>query len=157
VYRRLADAVGKQEDVFAECKSIRDAIKHLSGLDENLNPKPAPTRTRKAGTGSTAAALEPPGADTSPTGLKAELENAGADEIIVNIQDDADKLEEVAKASIVKLSPDKVYDALINAWTDDQLRELIRRVNMYLGPPTSMTTTTTTTDFARRAFTQPTQ
>jgi hypothetical protein len=39
VYRRLADAVGKQEDVFAKCKSIRDAIKHLSTLDDDLNPK----------------------------------------------------------------------------------------------------------------------
>ena len=44
VYRRLAEAVAKKEDVFADCKSIRDALKHLSGLDDNLNPKPAPAR-----------------------------------------------------------------------------------------------------------------
>jgi hypothetical protein len=148
IYRKLARAVGMQSDVFekAECKSIRDAIKHLSGLDENLKPKPAPA-TRGQRTGSTAAGLQPPEADTPPTGLKAELENAAADEIIVSI--DADKLEEVAKASIAKLSPDKVCDALTNAWTPDQLRELITRVNMFLGPPAA------TPDLRRRPLPQP--
>src|SRR5215471_7436535 len=45
VYRRLAGAVAKKEDVFCSCLSIRDAIKHLSGLDDDLNPKPPSTRT----------------------------------------------------------------------------------------------------------------
>jgi hypothetical protein len=144
VYRRLAKAVGLQEDVFAKCKSIRDALAHLSGLDENLNPKPAPAKRSGAKrTGSSAAALEPPEPDT-PSGLKAELENAGADEIIVSIEADADKLEEVAKASIARMSPDKVCDALTKAWTADQLRDLIKRVNVHLGtlavpPPPAQT------------------
>ena len=63
------------------------------------------------------------------------LQATDAGEIIANIQDDADKLAEVAKASIVKLAPDKVCDALIKVWTDDQLRDLIKRVNVYLNAP----------------------
>jgi len=126
VYRRLAEAVAKKEDVFANCKSIRDAIKHLSGLDENLEPKPAPAKKpRKSQTGSSATGLEPTQTDTISV-LEAELENA-ADEIISNIHD-ADKLEDVAKASIIKLSPDKVYTALTQAWDRDQLRDLIKRL-----------------------------
>jgi hypothetical protein len=52
------------------------------------------------------------------------LQGTDADEIIANIQDDSDKLEEVAKASIVKLTPDKVCDALTQAWDVEQLRDL---------------------------------
>ena len=162
LYRRLAVAVDKKGDVFAKCKSIRDAMKELAKYDlksETLVLKPERKHTpRQTHNGNTVTGLAPPEADTPPTGLKAELENAGADEIIVNIQDDADKLEEVAKASIVKLSPEKVCDALTKAWSADELRDLIKRVNMYLGPPTATTTTTTTaTDFARRTFAQPVQ
>ena len=149
VYRRLARAVGLQEDVFAKCKSIRDALAYLSTLDENLNPKPVKPRKSK-GTGSSATALEPPQADT-PSGLEAELENAAADEIISNIHD-ADKFEEVAKASIVKLAPDKVCDALIKVWTDDQLRDLIKRVNAYLTTPRDLNIPPP----LRRPLTQPT-
>ena len=126
LYRRLAEAVAKKPDVFANCKSIRDAMKHLSGLDENLEPKPAPAKKpRKSQTGSSATGLEPTQTDTISV-LEAELENA-ADEIISNIHD-ADKLEDVAKASIIKLSPDKVYTALTQAWDRDQLRDLIKRL-----------------------------
>jgi hypothetical protein len=59
VYRRLAVAVGKQEDVFAKCLSIRDALKHLSTLDENLDPKPVKKRTprQKQAGGSSATGL----------------------------------------------------------------------------------------------------
>jgi hypothetical protein len=131
VYRRLAEAVAKKEDVFAGCISIREALKHLSGLDENLNPKPQRTRTpRTTQTGSTAAALEPAEAD-KPSGLETELENAAADEIISNIHD-ADKLDEVATASVARMTPDKVCGALTKAWSPDQLRDLIKRVNDYL-------------------------
>jgi len=133
VYRRLAEAVAKKEDVFANCKSIRDAIKHLSKLDENLNPKPTPTRPTptKTRTGSSATGLQPPEPDTTSTGLKAELDNAGADEIVVSI-DDTDKLAEVAKASLAKLSPDKVSDALIEAWNAEQLSALASRLTAHL-------------------------
>jgi hypothetical protein len=118
-----------QPDVFAKCKSIRDALAHLSGLDENLNPKPV--KPRKSRTGSSATALEPPepAASTDPAVVLGEID---ASDIIDNIKDDADKFEEVAKASIVKLSPDKVFDALTKAWTADQFRDLSKRVNLYL-------------------------
>jgi hypothetical protein len=133
LYRRLAEAVAKKEDVFAKCKSIRDAMKHLSGLDKDLNPKPAaptqPRPTRK--TGNSVTGLAPPETDTPSGGLEAELENAAADEIIGNIHD-ADKLEDVAKATLAKLSPDKVCDALIGAWDTDQLRNLNRRLIAHL-------------------------
>ena len=100
VYRRLADAVALKEDVFAKCKSIRDAIKHLSTLDDDLNPKPPrPRRPRKVQTGSSAAGLQPPEPDTTAAGLEAELESAAADEIISNIRD-AEKLEDVAKEPV---------------------------------------------------------
>jgi hypothetical protein len=141
VYRRLAVAVGKQEDVFAGCTSIRAALKHLSGLDENLDPKPTPTRRPGATrTGSSATGLQPPEPATSSTGLKEELENAGADEIIANIQDDDEKLEELAKASIAKLTPDKLYDALIEARSVNELRDLAKQLTHHvsaLGPSTT--------------------
>ena len=60
------------------------------------------------------------------------LQAADAGEIIANIQDDDDKLEEVAKASIIKLTPDKVSDALIEAWNADQLTALANRLTTYL-------------------------
>jgi hypothetical protein len=44
------------------------------------------------------------------------LQATDAGEIIANIQDDDDKLEEVARASIVKLTPDKVCDVLTKSW-----------------------------------------
>jgi hypothetical protein len=132
LYRRLADAVAEKENVFEKCKSIRDAIKYLSGLDGNLNQKPAKPRSSSSKTGSSATGLSPPDADTPSTGLEAELENAAAGEIINSIQDDADKLEEVVKASIAKLTPDKVCGALTKAWGADQLRDLTRRLNTYL-------------------------
>jgi hypothetical protein len=104
VYRNLADAVALKVDVFANCKSIRAALKVLSGLDENLEPKPEQPKKPRASS-SSATGHGPPQPDTSSGGLQAELENAGADEIITSIQDDTDKLEEVARASIAKLTP----------------------------------------------------
>lgn len=94
-------------------QKLRDALKHLSGLDENLNPKAQRQRPGPTPKGdSTATGLPPPEADKPSTGLEAELENAAADEIIDSIKDDADKLQEIAKASIAKLTPDKVCLAL---------------------------------------------
>src|SRR5262249_51166294 len=63
VYRRLAEAVAKKADVFAKCKSIRDALQHLSALDENLERKPEGPKKRTTRTGSTATGLLPPDAD----------------------------------------------------------------------------------------------
>ena len=155
VYRRLAEALAKKQDVFAKCKSIRDALKHLSTLDEHLNPKPAPAKKpRGQRTGSTAAALAPPEADTPPTGLKAELENAAADEIIVSI--DADKLEEVAKASIAKLGADKVCDAIIGAFSVSQIADLTKRLNDHVQRQPKATAVPLAPDFHRRPLPQPT-
>jgi hypothetical protein len=155
VYRRLAEALARKADVFAKCKSIRDAIKHLSGLDEHLNPKPEVKRTRTTRTGSTAAGLAPPEADTPPTGLKAELENAAADEIIVSI--DAEKLEEVAKATIAKLGADRVCDAIIGAFSVSQIADLTKRLNDHVQrQPKATAVPPPPPDLHRRSIVQPT-
>jgi hypothetical protein len=142
LYRRLADAVAAKENIFANCTSIRAAMQRLSMYefdDEgNLQLKPDPQSRPKAnGTGNGVTGLEPPEADTPLTGLKAELENAAADEIIVSIKHDADKLEEIAEASIARLTPDKVCVALAKAWDASQLRDLVRHVNAYLNTLTT--------------------
>jgi hypothetical protein len=65
------------------------------------------------------------------------LQATDAGEIIANIKDDTDKLEEVAKASIVKLTPDKVCDVLTKAWSAEQLHDLTKRVSAYLATLTA--------------------
>jgi hypothetical protein len=115
LYMRLAEHKSK----VSKAKSIREA--------RELLPKAKPRgREREP---------EISNAVTNSTDPAVVLQATDAGEIIANIQDDADKLEEVAKASIVKLTPDKVCDALIKVWTDDQLRDLIKRVNAYLTTP----------------------
>ena len=74
---------------------------------------------------------------TNSTDPAVVLQATDAGEILANIQDDTDKLEEIAKASIVKLTPDKVCVALTKAWSADQLRDLITRVNTYLATLTA--------------------
>src|SRR5262249_59201891 len=69
---------------------------------------------------------------TNSTDPAVVLQATDAGEIIANIKDDTDKLEEVAKASIVKLTPDKVCVALTKAWSVDQLRDLIKLVDAYV-------------------------
>jgi hypothetical protein len=134
IYRRLAEAVAQKEDFFAKCKSIRDAIKHRAKYDDDLVLKPEQPSKPRGGkrTGSGAAGLTPPEPAIRSGGLEAELENAAADDIVNNLADDTDKLEEVAQRSIAKLSPDKVCDALTQAWTPDQLRDLRTRLTAYL-------------------------
>jgi hypothetical protein len=115
LYMRLAEHKSK----VSKAKSIREA--------RELLPKAKPRgREREP---------EISNAVTNSTDPAVVLQATDAGEIIANIQDDADKLGEVAKASIVKLAPDKVCDALIKVWTDDQLRDLIKRVNAYLATP----------------------
>jgi hypothetical protein len=127
VYRRLAGAVAIKDDFFAGCKSIRDAIKHRSRFDDDLNLKPEKPKKPKP-TSSSAAGLEP----TIPAkgGLEADLQSVDADEIIAAI--DADKLAHLAQASITKLSPDEVCAALTQAWDVDQLRDLVSRLGDHL-------------------------
>ena len=141
LYRRLAEAVAKKEDFFAKCKSIRDAMKHLAKYeyddDGNLKLKPErkpKPRTKK--TGNTVTGLPPPDADTPSTDPAVVLQAIDASDIIDNIKDDDDKMEEVAQRSIVKLTPDKVCDALTKAWTSDQLKDLSRRLTLHLNKST---------------------
>jgi hypothetical protein len=144
VYRRLYDAVALKEDFFAECTSIRAALVHLSKFDpETLEPKPAPAlrKPRSKQTGSSATA--PPDA-TPSTDPAVVLQATAADEIIVNIQGDTDKLEDVARGSIIALTPQAVCDALTEAWPTDQIVDLQNRLVAYLNalsgetkPPTT--------------------
>jgi len=110
LYTRLAEHKSK----VSKAKSIREA--------RELLPKAKP-RGREP---------EISNAVTNSTDPAVVLQATDAGEILANIQDDTDKLEEIAKASIVKLSPDKVCVALTKAWSADQLRDLITRVNAYL-------------------------
>jgi hypothetical protein len=112
LYTRLAEHKSK----VSKAKSIREA--------RELLPKAKPRgREREP---------EISNAVTNSTDPAVVLQATDAGEIIANIQDDADKLEEIAKASIVKLTPDKVCVALTKAWSAEQLRDLITRVNTYL-------------------------
>ena len=150
LYRRLAEALAKKEDVFTDCNSIRKAMEKLAKYnlkDMTLKPpRTSPPRTtprRKAvESGNTVTGLQPPEPDTTTTGLEAELENAAADEIIGNIHD-AEKLEDVAKATIAKLSPDKVCDALIGAWDDEQIIDLQNLLVRYLNEKEKVPATST--------------
>jgi hypothetical protein len=138
IYRRLAAAVAQDEKFFAECKNIRDAIKHRAKYEEdkdgNLVAKPvlAGGSGNRRQTRSTATTQQPPDADTPSSDPAEVLQNVDADEIIDNIADDVEKLEEVAARSIAKLTPDKVCDALTKAWTADQLKDLRSKLNTYI-------------------------
>jgi hypothetical protein len=117
LYMRLAE----HKKLVSKAKSIREA--------RELLPKAQPRgREREP---------EISNGVTNSTDPAVVLQATGADEIIANIQDDTDKLEEIARASIVKLSPDKVCVALTKAWSADQLRDLIKQVNTYLATLTS--------------------
>jgi hypothetical protein len=112
LYMRLAEHKSK----VSKAKSIREA--------RELLPKAKPRGHERE--------PEISNAVTNATDPAVVLQATDAGEIIANIQDDADKLEEIAKASIVKLSPDKVCVALTKAWSADQLRDLIKQVSTYL-------------------------
>lgn len=129
-YRQLASAVGDDPDIFADCDSIRSAL-------VKLNPPPDPTPTANSesdsddedGEEESGNALPHPSFATED--LTEMLENCAVDEIGKALED-ADKLDEVATASIVKLTPDKVCVALTKAWDAEQLLDLVKRVNAYL-------------------------
>jgi hypothetical protein len=149
----------KKPDVFAACKSIRKAMEELAKYnlkDMTLKP-PRPKGPSPAQSGNTVTGLVPPEPDTRSTGLKAELENAGADEIIVNI--DADKLEEVAKASIAKLSPDKICAAIVGTFSVSQIIDLTKRLNDHVQkqPRTTPVNLAQAADLHRRPLPHATQ
>ena len=135
LYTRLAEHKSK----VGKAKSIREA--------RELLPKAKPRGREREKEGP-----EISNAVTNSTDPAVVLQATDAGEIIANIEDDTDKLEEVAKASIVKLSPDKVCVALTQTWSADQLRDLIKLVNEYLG---TLTVTTPSTSY-RRPPAQPT-
>jgi len=104
VYTRLATAYAEDENIFADCNSIRDAIKKL--------PKRPRQKSKdgKSDTGSSSTLLNPTG--PSPD-LKTILQNVAVDE---------------------------VCSVLTQTWDADQLRDLVKRVNVYLAtrPPTDL-------------------
>src|SRR5262249_4946385 len=106
LYMRLADHKAK----VSKARSIREARELLpKGKPRGRKPEPE---------------ISTPVTNSPDPAVVLQATDAG--EIIANIQDDADKLEEVAKASIVKLTPDKVCDTLTKAWDADQLPDLIK-------------------------------
>jgi hypothetical protein len=135
LYRRLATAVEKKPDIFATHRSIHSARDHLGKFDADLNPKPErKSPPKKQETGNSVTGLSPPGSDTPAT--DPDFAHLAGDEIVDKLKDDADKLEEVAKASFKKLGAEKVSAALIDAWNADKLQELVRLVSSHLSKVT---------------------
>ena len=121
LYRRLALVHGNDENIFADCKSIRDAIKKL------------PKRERKKKDGDQKSDDENSNALLSggSPDLKELVQNSGVDEIGIALRD-ADMLDEFTSAAIVKLSPDKVCDALTQVWDRAQIIDLHNHLAHYL-------------------------
>jgi len=147
---KLTKAAEENGNTVADL-SVREAQKLLATpLTEAQRAERAKKRAAAA-----AEAAKKNAEANKPTGspdLKDLMDNCGADEIVKPLQDDPEKLEEVAKASIVKLTPDKVYDALIGAWRADQLHDLAKLVNAYLA---TLTPTAPSSSY-RRPLAQPT-
>jgi hypothetical protein len=118
LYMRLAEHKAK----VGKAKSIREA--------RELLPKSKPR-----GGGNRKSNQQDPeisNAVTNSTDPALVLQTAAADEIIANIQEDDEKMEEVARGSIVKLAPDKVFDALTRAWDVDRIIDLHNHLARYL-------------------------
>jgi hypothetical protein len=127
LYRRLADAVARDEDFFAECKSIRDAIKHRAKYDDDLKRKPETVRKPKEkASGSSATGLSPPEAATPSTGP--DLANLAADELCT---------------------------MLVAQWEDDALRDLAKRINEHLSKKSALFPTAGISSGATNSPTQP--
>jgi hypothetical protein len=137
VYRQLATAVAGNPDIFADCDSIRSALAKLNEPkddDEESKDDSSEDNSDKCDDEEeTGSALPHP--SFASEDLTEMLENCGVDEIGKALED-AEKLEEVATASIARLTPDKVCDALIKAWDAEQLAGLVKRVNAHLSTQT---------------------
>ena len=158
LYMRLAKNKAKIKD----CISVRDADLKLR-QPRNATSNTTTSDNETADTDETADADDEDADDdksqrvvTTPQGgspdLTAMLENSAVDEIGKALQD-ADKLVEFATVAIAKMSPDKVCDALTQAWSADDLRDLRNRLGTHLdtlGPSASPSAPSTT----RRTFTQ---
>jgi hypothetical protein len=125
LYRQLASAVAEDADIFADCESIRDAVKKLHKSDDEDNSDSGDDADEQE----SGNALPPP--KPASEDLTSMLENCAVDEIGKALQD-ADKLDEFETAVITRMTPDKVSNALTKAWSADQLRDLIKLVNTYL-------------------------
>jgi hypothetical protein len=154
---RLYMHLSKNEDkLTAAAEQNGNTVADMSVREaQKLLAKPQ-TEEQKARREATRAAKQAEIAKKKAAGASADLTDllkgaVDADEIGKALRD-ADKLEEVATASIAKLSPDKVYDALTKVWTADQLHNLIKRVNAYLA---TLTATAPSSSY-RRSLTQPT-
>ena len=118
LYMRLAKHKAK---VF-KAESIREARKLLP----KSHPRGAGNRNRNQQDPEISNAV------TNSTDPAVVLQATSADEIIANIEDDFDKLEEVAERLIVRLTPDKVCEALTQAWNVEQIIDLQRLLTGYL-------------------------
>jgi hypothetical protein len=151
VYMRLAKALTGDPKVFDDATSIRDALTKIpKGTRRQSGDGDSETSENENSSSATNSATH-----GSPD-LKELMENCGADEISTALQD-ADKFDEVTTASIAKLSPEKVCDALTAAWTADQLGDLRTRLGAHLAKlkPTSQDTPNTTGAFVRRTLEMP--
>ena len=127
LYMRLAE----NEDKIAECTSIRQADMLLRALNSSSSDSESNSEESADEADDDVAQRVVQQADASPD-LKSLLENSDVDEIGIALRD-ADKLDEFTTAAIVKLTPDKVCDALTKAWSAQQLRDLANRVTAHLG------------------------
>jgi hypothetical protein len=132
LYRQLASAVAEDADIFADCESIRDAVKKLNESDDEDEEDSGDedqgddSESDEDESGNALPLTKPASED-----LTSMLQNSAVDEIGKALQD-ANKLDEVETAVITRMTPDKVSSALTKAWTADQLRDLIKLVNAYL-------------------------
>jgi hypothetical protein len=133
LYRQLATAVAEKPDIFAGCESIRSAVAKLHEPDDEEesddNPEEADSSSDDVDEEESGNALPHPSFATED--LTEMLENCAVDEIGKALED-ADKLDEVAARSIVRLTPDKVCVALTKAWPADQVRDLIKQLSAFV-------------------------
>jgi hypothetical protein len=154
LYRQLASAVNENSNIFADCESIRDAVKKLQGdddEDEGDDSESDEEEGEEEDEEESGNAL--PSSKPASEDLTSMLQNSAVDEIGKALQD-ANKLDEFETAIISRMSPDKVSAALTKAWTADQLRDLIKRVDAYLA---TLTTTMPASSSYRRPVAQPSQ
>jgi hypothetical protein len=135
LYMRLA----KNKNKIADCKSVRDAdlkLRQPSTGSSNTTTPDNETADKdetadeddEGGGNSQRVVTTPQGASEDLTSL---LENCAVDEIGKALRD-ADKLDEFETALITRMTPDKVCDALTQAWKVDEIIVLYRQLAAYL-------------------------
>jgi hypothetical protein len=147
----LASAVAEDADIFADCESIRDAVKKCNPTTTTTSDSGDEDEGDDSESGEDESGNALPPSKPASEDLTSMLQNSAVDEIGKALQD-ANKLDEFETAVITRLTPDKVCVALTKAWTADQLRDLIKRVNEYL---TTLTSAPSSSSY-RRPPAQPT-